>query len=176
MDFNMHRLDLNKLYVMQDGVRAAEQIPGMIEFVKKGGVWTLQNLQHYANQHSLKPSPIMEISLFPDGKLMIHDGHHRAIATYLGGRTFLYPSEFWIRNWTYEDYTGINFAARWVTPFDPRTDLRSAEIYGFKSKAMKLFETAGEKTALDFIRSHMFTKPRDVYFVPEMVEKYKIGR
>jgi hypothetical protein len=172
----MNKLDLNKLYVMQDGIRAAEQIPGMIEFVKSGGKWTLQNLQDYAHKHNLKPSPIMEISLFPDGKLMIHDGHHRAIATYLGGRYFLYPNEFWIRNWKYEDYTEINFSARWVTPFDPRTELRSPEIYGLKTKAMKLFDSIGENAALDFINQAVFTKPRDIYFLPEMVEKYKIGR
>ena len=171
----MSLLSLNNLYVMQDGVRAVEQIPKMIEFVKQGGVWSAQNLKNYAAANGLKSAPVMEISLFPDEVMMIHDGHHRAIATYLGGRNFLFPEEFVVRNWTYENYMGINFSSKWVTPFNPRTELRSAEIFVFKSRAMKLMELKGEDAAIDFIKKTIYTKPRDINFLPEMAEKYKIG-
>lgn len=166
-------INISDLIVMQYDVRNVKQIPSMVEFVRNGGIWNLDNLKSYATSNGLRAAPLMEISLFPDGKKMIHDGHHRAIATYLAGREFFYDEEFVTLQWNYSDYSDINFSKRWVTPFDPRTHLRDAEIFTFKNKALEIYQTSGEDAALEFIKSHKYVKPRDIDYLPELARKFK---
>jgi hypothetical protein len=158
---------------MQDDIRNATQIPSMINFIKNGGIWSLPSLTYYANVHNVKTSPLIEIASFPDGMMMIHDGHHRAVATYLGGRKFLHPEELRIKEWNYSNYLGINFATKWVTPFDPRTHVRNAEIFVFKSKVFDVLQKEGKDKAVDFVKNSVYTKPREIYYLPDLAEKYE---
>jgi hypothetical protein len=135
---------LASLTVGQHGLRHS---PGalyrMMDFVADGGVWTEAALREHARLHNLpEPSPI-QLSAFPGGSgtaplLLVHDGHHRLVATHLGGRDFLHPQEFAITLWAYDDYLAINFRSGWVTPFDPRTHARTADFASWKDRVMEV--------------------------------------
>jgi hypothetical protein len=167
-------LNLNNLLIMQNGVRNPKQIQDMIEFVKKGGIWTQDVLHGYAEKNNLRPSPVMEISLFPDNTLMIHDGHHRAIAVNLAGRKFLYDEEYIIRKWSYEEYSEVNFESKWVTPFDPRTHLRAADISYLKNNAMDIYKKSGAELAHQFIleNKNKFFIAKNITTIEELSNLY----
>jgi len=75
---------------------------------------------------------------FEDGSVYIHDGHHRAFACVIAGKTHFLENEYFIKKWTYQDYIDINREQNWVTPFDPRTHLRIGNFFDFKNTALSL--------------------------------------
>lgn len=174
LEYNRGMLSIDNLLVMQNGMRNLNQIPGMIDFVKSGGIWNSEALESYAKKHGLRVAPLMEIARFPDGKLMIHDGHHRGISVVLGGRKFIYPEEFVIVDWAYEDYVEINFDKRWVTPFDPRNFLRTPDIHVFKNKALDIAKTSREQ-AEKFIRENqnIYVVDRKINYIKELAYEYE---
>ena len=160
--------------VMQDDLRHPAQIPEMINFVKQGGFWTQRVLTDYAEKNQLtRICPLKEIIEFPDKKYMTHDGHHRLVSIFLGGRDYIREDEFVIKNWTYEDYLEINFSNNWVTPFDPRIEIRLAEIGKFKKHALDLSKTSVQES-IDFIQSNKetYAKKRTVFTVQCLAELY----
>ena len=167
-------IDISKILVMQDQLRHTAQVAGMIDFVMGGGFWTEDVLKAYAHSKNLKRAcPLMEIIRFPDGHLMVHDGHHRIVAIYLGERDFLRNDEYVFKDWTYEDYLNINFANKWVTTFDPRDHIRIPDIGNFKKTALDLAAT-DEKAAIEFIEQNKssYIRPRNVNGVEDLVDKY----
>lgn len=70
----------------------------------------------------------IEVSVFEDGRRYVHNGHHRVVAVHLAGRAALLPTEYAERAWTYAEYAAWNPTAGWVTPFDPRTEMRVADL------------------------------------------------
>lgn len=146
-------LGLEELLVIQDGLRNIPQIVTMIKFVKSGGFWTKDELQKYAVEHNIRVCPLIEIAKFPDGHHMIHDGTHRSVSVYLGGRKYLRDDEYVIRNWLYEDYMEISFENNWVTPFDPRTHIRVCDIGEYKKTVIEIAKR--DKTeALNYIQQN----------------------
>ncbi len=111
----------------------------MIDFVKSGGFWTIEQLKRYATSTNTYCCFPIQINEFEDGFKCLHDGHHRCVSTYLAGRDYLRRDEYQITCWTYREYLEINHENRWYTPFDPRTHLRTHDISDFKAKAYKLF-------------------------------------
>lgn len=83
----------------------------------------------------MKVSPAIQLTQFEDGCVYIHDGHHRCVATFLGGRHELRADEYELGYWKYNEYLEINPANRWFTPFDPRSHFRIADILAFKTEA-----------------------------------------
>jgi hypothetical protein len=94
------------------------------------------------------------------------------VATYIAGRKILMPEEYKVVNWKYEDYTNINFDAKWVTPFDPRTHIRIANIAEFKGRVLELAKESKE-AAIDYILKNrgLYLVERDIHTVPELVQK-----
>lgn len=130
---------IDELMIMQHNLRNFDQIHDMIDYIAKGGFWTKESLAEFAVKlHHERVCPLMEIVFFPDGKKMVHDGHHRLVSTYLGGRKYIRGDEYVMKMWKYDDYLHINFDNRWVTPFDPRTHVRVADIGNFKKIALEL--------------------------------------
>jgi hypothetical protein len=148
---------IKDLFISQESIRNTSQIPDMVDYIKNGGIMNTLSLSNYANLYNLKISPLINIIKFPDNKFMIHDGHHRCVAIYLAGREFLYPDEYIITEFEYEDYTTICFENGWLTPFDPLNEVREAEFYSFKEKVNKLY-LVSEALALDYI-----AKNKDLY-------------
>lgn len=125
-------MDTRSLIVTQHELR--QDLNAMKKWVLDGGRWG--NIQ---------------ISRFEDGLLYIHDGHHRTAATFLAGRSLLYPEEYRITDWTYKDYLDINFDAHWVTPYDPRTECRLPDIASFKDHVLGILD---REEAIEYIKTH----------------------
>lgn len=168
------QINLSQLTVMQDSLRHTAQIPEMIDFVKNNGFWTQNTLKHFAEKYKLpRVCPVIEIISFPDGKYMVHDGHHRIVATYLGKRTYVRGDEYVFKFWKYEDYLEVNFANRWVTPFDPRIDIRIPDFGGFKKEVLDL-AAVDEQAARDFIaaKKETYIMKRTISSVDDLVQSY----
>ena len=165
-------IDLDELTVMQSDLRHPS-IEDMIEFVSNGGFWTTEVLSKFAADAHTRVCPLMEIVLFEDGRYMVHDGHHRVVATWLGGRRYLRNDEFILKKWHYSNYQGINFDHHWVTPFDPRSEVRAPDISEFKKKALALALTDVD-AAKEFIveNKYLYVKPRLFTGVSGLVDLY----
>jgi hypothetical protein len=85
--------------------------------------------------------------------MMIRDGHHRCLATYIGGRAYLRHDEYLVEAYTYEMYAEINFEAGFVTPFDPRTEVRVPDFTAFRQEVFRLYARNPEE-AVAFIRQN----------------------
>lgn len=154
-------MDIDQLFVMQESLRNPLQIPEMIDYVKHGGRWVASALESYGGK-----ADMINISCFPDGKKMIHDGHHRVVATLLAGRSILYPEEYFVRDWMYEDYECINIESKYLTPHDPRIHVRLADFSDFREKLKKA------ESPIDFIKEnpHMYRKNREIWTVRELID------
>lgn len=146
-------ISLKTLNVMQEDLRHWNDIFDMSYFVSNGGIWNKNTLENYSLKNTLENYSLIVISVFEDGQKYIHDGLHRCVATYLGGRDFLYPEEYKIKEWKYKDYTDFAPENEWYTPFDPRTHLRIANLKEFKEKVKELCEK-DKKKALEWIESN----------------------
>jgi hypothetical protein len=164
-------MNLNEVIVTHNHLRVAESLPEMIAHVKANGLWDADYLKRYSELKGIRLSPIIQLSRFEDGKVFLHDGHHRAAATFLAGRAFLYPSEFHVTQWKYSEYLEISHPNGWYTPFDPRTHVRTPNFSRFKRMAKELFITRpelAEKWILE--NKHLFSEPRKHTFVPEFAK------
>lgn len=124
-------ISIDDLVVTQSGFRNEDQIQGMIDFVAKGGTFDHASLSLHSDGKDVR---LINIARFENGRLFIHDGHHRIAAIYLGGRKYITDKEFKIQDWKYSDYTDINFKVGWVTPYDPRIEVRLPDYQIFKMK------------------------------------------
>lgn len=172
-------IGLDELTVLQDDLRHFSQMDSMIRFVADGEFWTLDKLALFAAKNGLlRVCPLIEIAAFPDGRLMVHDGHHRIIATHLGGRPFIRSSEFIIKHWDYENYMNINFSHKWVTPLDPRSEVRVADIALFKNTVLDILGSHGAEEARKFILENKasYVRTRMVSSVVDLTERYLMRR
>ncbi len=166
-------LKIDGLHVTQHELRYLDQIPQMVEFIKQEGVWHLQALlEHAERYHPGRVSPLIQISRFPDGLEFIHDGHHRLVTTWIGGRKVIFPEEYEVTNWTYEEYLEINIPVGWYTPFDPRTHCRRPDLHDFKSYIRSMVDTTDHSKIEEIIRNSLsaYCEPRRFQTVAEMAK------
>jgi hypothetical protein len=76
-------LPLDTLGIMHDEIRHKHQVVEMSWLVRDGLFWTRDVLRVHADNHHTPVPRLIAIAHFPDGRLMIRDGHHRCLATYL---------------------------------------------------------------------------------------------
>jgi hypothetical protein len=146
-------LQLDTLGTMHDEIRHKHQVVEMSCLVRDGVFWTRDVLRAHADKHHTPvPHPIA-IAHFPDGRRMIRDGHHRSLATYIGGRAYLRHDEYRLEAYTYEMYAEINFEAGFVTPFDPRTEVRVPDFTAFRQEVFQLY-ARNPAEAVAFIRQN----------------------
>ena len=172
----MDRLLLESLNVTQDDLRDLDIIKHMITYIKNGGFWTKERLEQYSYKNKFfRNSPLIAISEFEDGMRFISDGHHRVVATYLGGREYLTLDECNISFWNYKDYIEIAPENNWFTPFDPKIHVRTADFSKFKNEAKERFQKDA-KEALNWLNDHFkdFRKPRTVNNVPELAKNVNL--
>jgi hypothetical protein len=126
-------IPLHKLVVTQDGLRNPGQLGPMIEFVRRGGFFTKDALLafHVFNSLSNYPS-IMHVAKIDD-TFYLHDGHHRAIAAWVAGRHAIHSDEYEVIPYTFDDYMKSNPKKKWFTPFDPRTEVRLADLTEYRN-------------------------------------------
>jgi hypothetical protein len=146
-------LQLDMLGIMHDEIRHKHQVVTMSWLVRDGLFWTRDVLRAHADKHHTPVPRLIAIAHFPDGRMMIRDGHHRCLATYLGGRSCLRHDEYIVETYTYEMYAEINFEAGFVTPFDPRTEVRVPDFTAFRQEVFRLYAHNPE-AAVAFIRQN----------------------
>ncbi len=146
-------LQLDSLGTMHDEIRHKQQVVEMAWLVRDGLFWTRDALRAHADKHNAPVSHPIAIARFPDGRMMIRDGHHRCLATYIGGRAYLRHDEYRLEEYTYEMYAEINFEVGFVTPFDPRTEVRVPDLTEFRQEVFRLYARNPEE-AVAFIRQN----------------------
>jgi len=164
-------LSINDLFVTQHEIRNRVQLSRMVEFVKDGGFFTINCLSKHQSRG--KVSPLIEVTSFEDGRLFLHDGHHRAAAIVLGGREFLDSTEYRIRYFTYDAYIHPNLSAEWYTPFDPRCEARLADMSEYKNMVHSLTD---EEAIMKLIseNKNMYSQPCErPVTLQEFVDKIK---
>ena len=172
-------LSLSSLIPTHGALRNFQQVETMIRFVLEGGVFDRKTLDCFAAEKGIKPSPLIQITEFEDGDRYIHDGHHRALSIYMGGRKEIYESEYETTRWTYEQYLEVNFGQNWVTPFDPRTEVRIADLKQWKQTVAALRTAIDDEATKKFILGcrDSIVKPRDeIRNIKDIFLIYKISQ
>jgi hypothetical protein len=148
-------LHLENILVTQEWLRNAVQINGMVYHLINGGTFDSDAICKF----SKRQAGLIQIARFPDGKLFLQDGHHRLMAVFLSRRDFLHSFEYEITDWTYQEYLDINFKQKWVTPYDPRTELRIEDYHSFKCGVFERYAVS-EEDAIQYINEN-----RDKYTI-----------
>lgn len=165
---------LSNVGISQNKVRNFMQVPDMVKFVNKGGIFNRDELaDHRASLYG--DIKLISIVVMEDGYQFIRDGHHRAVSIHLGGRKFLYQQEFVIEKMTYDLYAEINFEATWVTPIDPHDYVRKADIGRWKQKIDEIRQLEGDKNALRYILTHQdeYAKKKEFDSVENLANEVK---
>lgn len=160
-------INLVTLQTTQSWVRGMSQVKRMTEHVRNGGVFTIDNVPEFHPEDSV--FPLIRISRFPDGALYLHDGHHRAVSIWLGGREYLLQDEYEIQDWdSIERYAEINLKANWVTPIKLETEVRLPDTRIYK----RLIQEASPEDAIELISNlkHMYATERRHGNVVELAE------
>ena len=102
----------------------------MLQHVHCGGLFDLQSMRDFG----CRSNKLIAISVFPDGKMFLRDGLHRVTAIHLErpGRE-LHESEYVLEPMTYRRYATPNLEKGWITPFDPRFEVRLNDFIDFKN-------------------------------------------
>lgn len=148
---------------MQDGLRLnAEELERMHVFVRNGGTFDKASLQTYDNART----GLIAISKVPsadpsnatrakDGHYyFIRDGLHRCCVISLS-RDHLRDGEYVIEDRAIEDFALPNFECGWVTPFDPRRQVRKNDFYDYKKRVLSMIGNKSESEIFDYIFSHV---------------------
>lgn len=130
------------LHVLQDGLRLSlGEMAAMHSFVCNGGVFNEESLRkHNPLRHSL-----IALTETDDGELWIRDGYHRIYILSYYGRP-LQQDEYFIEKRTYDEFQTINLDRTWVTPFDPRKEIRRSNFFDFKQEAMRMVSEGKDPT------------------------------
>lgn len=158
-------LRIEECFISQQGLRNVGQLADMVTFIKKGGRFNKESLN--------PPGPLIHIVRFEDGQLYIQDGHHRVCAMVLADRPFLWDDEYCIEDWKYEQYLEINFDCNWVTPYDPRIEVRYPDYGNYKEEVQKQIDNHGYTNAERFIEmySHLYCCQRNFYHIRALVDR-----
>lgn len=147
--YNSLVLFIERLTVLHEQIRDPARMRVMVPCARSGGYWT-SGAMHLAPGAPKEWLPIY-IARFPDGLLLLHDGHHRVLATYLAGRNWLHAKGYEVNERTYDDFLNPNLRTGWNTPLDPRTECRLADFWQFREEVRSL-ATADPEAALVFIQ------------------------
>jgi hypothetical protein len=101
------------------------------------------------------------VDRFPDGAIFVRDGHHRVaavVAARAGGQ--LREEEVVITDRTYDMYIYPDILDGWITPFDPRTQVRIANIIDFKNTVSKFLRAGHDASGYISANTHLYCRPR----------------
>jgi hypothetical protein len=165
-------IPLDILWITQHKLRDEHQIPQMIKYVNNGGFWTLRAIQEFSKAHGQNGAAIV-LNRFPDGMWIIHDGHHRIVSTFLGGRDYLRVDEYSETNRPYEDYLYPNFDGGFYTPFDPLKEVRLNDFNEYKEEAIRLADK-NRAEAMLFVAAnrYRYSETRAFHSVAELAKTW----
>lgn len=116
----------------------------MAKFVKRGNLFSIEHLQG---------GNLIEIAKMEDGKLYLHNGHHRCVAiAATRKRDYLDENEYYIKDRTYSQYNSINFDVGYVTPHDVRIETRVPDLETYKEFIGRVHYEYGDEICTDIIR------------------------
>jgi hypothetical protein len=118
----------------------------MVQWVKSGATFDEEALRAHGSTEKL-----IEIAQFEDKHIFLHNGHHRCVAIWLGGRFQIEDSEYYIKQWKYEDYNRIGFENEYYTPFNIVNEVRIQNLAPYKMFIKSLIFEFGEEMAYDVI-------------------------
>ncbi|MDE2508633.1 MAG: hypothetical protein KGM43_15590 [Planctomycetota bacterium] len=138
----MKTMLLKDLAVTQDDLRhSRDSLRGMVRFVAGGGFWTADQLAKHHAAFSLPGTPeLIDLVRVEDGQCYVHNGHHRCVATWLGGRFHLREGEYRLFDRTYDWFLESNPDAGYFLTFDPRVHVRRAEFRSVQQELRERFE------------------------------------
>ena len=166
-------MHVNQLLLIQDGFRrSTKTVQAMIRFVAEGGKYDADTL-------AARPSgraKLMVINRFEDGRFCVHDGLHRAASIFLGRPSgLLTESEYEIQEFTYDQYNEINLEAKYFTPFDPRTEVRVADLSSFKNRINRLTNSNVDPTGFILENKSLYAHARESHHesIGELINQYR---
>lgn len=173
------KIHLDQLLVTQNGIRNCKQVEKMIRFVKAGGRFTADArlAQSLLTESVRGTPPSVHIALMEDGQMVLHDGHHRAVACFLSGRFHFESSEYEIVKYTYADYAELHPEKGWFTPFDVLKEVRIPDFSLYKEVAREVYDSEGLEGLRRLVNEykHYYLEPRRIFTVQELVHEYQEG-
>lgn len=136
-------LDLASLRVTQTSLRNDAQMTDLMEHIQGGGEWTKE-----------LDDDLPKVVRFEDGELFLRDGHHRCVASLAASRTTLLPSEYELEDWEYTAWSAPNFATGFITPYDPRLDIRVQDLTAHREAVAAALSEQGEAAAAEYVAAH----------------------
>jgi hypothetical protein len=132
----MHKTELDPagLRVLQSGLR--------LPLADLRNMWDYVYYGHYFDQGALKvhnpthAGLIVITEMQSDGRRYVRDGLHR-VCMLCASRRAIAPMEYVMETGLdYDDFNAINVAHNWVTPFDPKTEVRLPDFRAFKQEVL----------------------------------------
>lgn len=162
---------IKDLTITQHNIRSYSHLHSMVDFARNGGFFTQDIIDNYVFRNlNHSKQRLIQISKFEDGRMYITDGHHRALAIYLSGnRDFIDSPEYDLNTWRYEHFKEINPESGWVTPFDPRVEVRLPELSVFRGE-IKAKENNYEKIKYIVNSERLFKETRMIWSVSELAD------
>lgn len=174
-EFGRIMIPLNIIIPTQDFIRNTRQIPDMVKFVKKEGYFTEEVVKNNIDEND----DLIRLTQFEDGKLYLSNGHHRLVAMVEAGRKELHEDEFYVERMDYSAFSEIVFERQgkwlgWVTPHDPRIEVRMPNLESFKYQAKFIYNSKGKDNAINFVNLNKFKycKSRKVFSVEQLHLNY----
>jgi len=130
-------IDLKQVWVTQNGVRDIDQIYEMVQYIKDNEYF----------EWVTRPIIVNDV----EGKKFVTDGHHRCLAKVLADKSWLYPEEYILKEYTLDEFKEINIDNGWFTPFNPFTEIRLSNLSLFKEMVHKC---RTDIELIKFIESH----------------------
>ena len=143
-------LELASLRVTQVSLRTLRQMADLIEHLAGGGDWGC-----------VATEEAIQIVRFEDGELFLRDGHHRCVASLAAGRKALDPFEYKLEDWRYSSWAAPNLETGFITPYDPRTEIRVADLAPHRAAVDAVVSARGRPAAEEYIMAN-----RESYLVP----------
>lgn len=137
-----------ELIVTQEDIRK-ESIARAFESIKTG----------------FRDTPI-RLTKFEDNKIYVHDGHHRLLWKMHLGQN-LYQHEYIVSKFTYDQYNDVNLDIGYITPFDPRKEVRLADFHDFKHRVYG--------NIYEYIQNHhaKYKRPRSILTMQDLYNRNK---
>ena len=146
----------------QNAVRDPSKVEKRIKQLEKGRVFRTKN--NRVSIFQIKEDQMVQAR--DVYSLYCHDGHHRLKAMSEVGIQCLYDGEYDMIEMTYKKMGEINRKVGWVTPFDPRTYCRRADLENWKDDISVVWQQRDDAYIMNHPKEYL--EERTIYSFKEM--------
>lgn len=132
----------------------------------------LRRLDLFYERNGHLPEPV-KVAVFEDGRYFVLDGHHGfEVLRRRQVNPLRVDRDFTLVKLRYADLSKINHVSDWRTPFDPRLQIRLADLRSYDEFVSRLAQVLGPNELNAFIRQHpeAYSVARDA---PKMAQVYE---